>query len=69
MEPFVLDVGREGLCVEGYNDKGKTSRASAVMSGLSGHRLVSQLGPVIEVNQGQPLYSPAADNGEVSEPV
>lgn len=63
-EPFILEVGREGLCVEGYNGRGKTSLVSAILWALTGHRMIPQSGPDEGVNTPHPLYKPAPPEGQ-----
>jgi len=41
-EPFILDISREGVCVEGSNGRGKTSLVSAIVWALTGHRPIPQ---------------------------
>ncbi len=51
--------------IGGYNGKGKTSLASALVWGLTGSRLVSQIGPVDSASVPQPLF--ATVTSDVSE--
>lgn len=55
--PFTLDVPATGLRVGGYNGKGKTSLASALVWGLTGARIISQQGPVEAASHPQPVFA------------
>lgn len=66
-EPFILNISREGVCVEGYNGRGKTSLVSAIVWALTGHRLIPQAGPVKDVNDAHPLYEPAVPEGQLKD--
>lgn len=57
-EPFGLDVDGESYCIEGYNGMGKSSLLSAIVWGLTGNRLVSQVGPDIASSSPQPVFDP-----------